>query len=490
MQNLTYQSATRLLKDIQDQKISCSELLEAFIENIERKNSRINAVVATAYETARIRAKAADEALKRGEIWGPLHGLPVTIKDTFEVAGMPCTAGVPQLKDHVPEKHADVVQSLLDAGAVIIGKTNVPLFAMDFQSYNDVYGQTNNPWDVDRTSGGSSGGAAAALAAGMTGLDIGSDIGGSIRTPAHFCGVFGHKSTFNIVPKQGHIPPVPDSFPEGFMAEGDISVVGPMARSARDIDLAMNLIVKPGIAQRSAWRIELPPPPKKGLKDYRIGLWLDDPVCPVEAEIGGVLQQLADTLARAGARVEETKPAIDFARSHEVYVGLYAALSGLDMPDDLYDRLVNEAGNIGIEESGPRARFVRGTTQYHRDWLKLDLERQVMRQKWAKYFEHVDVLICPAAPVAAFSHDHRKFYDRTLSVNGKAQSYVNTLYTWAGLTGVVYLPSTVVPAGFTADGLPVGAQIVGPYLGDRTTIQMASFVEDEIGGFVPPPEFP
>ncbi|MBW2676147.1 MAG: amidase [Deltaproteobacteria bacterium] len=488
MQNLTYRSATQLLADIREKRISCSDLLEAFIENIDQKNPRINAVVATDYAVARRRAKAADEALKKGENWGPLHGLPITIKDTFEVAGMPCTAGIPLLKEHMPGQNADVVQSLLDAGVVIVGKTNVPTGGMDFQSYNDVYGQTNNPWDVALTPGGSSGGAAAALAAGMTALEMGSDIGGSIRIPAHFCGVFGHKSTFNIVPRHGHIPPSPGLFPADYMSEGDIVAAGPLARSARDLALAMRLIVKPGPAQRSAWRIELPPPIKKNLKDCRIGLWLDDPLCPVDAAVGGVLQDLADKLARAGVEVVDKQPDIDFARSHEVYVALFAAVGGVDMPDDMYDRLVVEGGETDLQEIGPRARFVRGTTQSHRGWLRMDTERQGLRQKWAQYFEQVDVLLCPAAPVTAFAHDHRKFYDRTLPVNDQDRSYVNTLYTWSGLAGVAHLPATAVPAGITSKGLPVGAQIVGPYLGDRTTIQVAVHIEDEVGGFVPPPE--
>ncbi len=488
MQNLTYRSATQLLADIREKRISCSDLLEAFIENIDQKNPRINAVVATDYAVARPRAKAADEDLKKGENWGPLHGLPITIKDTFEVAGMPCTAGIPLLKEHIPGQNADVVQSLLDAGAVIVGKTNVPMGGMDFQSYNDVYGQTNNPWDVALTPGGSSGGAAAALAAGMTALEMGSDIGGSIRIPAHFCGVFGHKPSFNIVPKQGHIPPAPGLFPLDYTADGDIAVAGPLARSARDLALAMRLIVKPGLAQRSAWRIELPPPLKKNLKDYRVGLWLDDPFCPVDAEVGTVLQALADTLGKAGARVEDKRPDIDFARSHEIFVSLYTALGGPGFSDDMFDRLSVEAGDTGGDQDGPRARFARGVTQRHRDWLRHDIERQGLRQQWAEYFEQVDVLLCPAAPVTAFAHDHRKFYDRTLPVNGQDRSYVNTLYTWSGLAGVAHLPATAVPAGITSKGLPVGAQIVGPYLGDRTTIQVAVHIEDEVGGFVPPPD--
>ncbi|MEK6196157.1 MAG: amidase [Deltaproteobacteria bacterium] len=486
MQDLTYRSATQLLEDIQERRISCANLLEAFIEKIEQKNPDINAVVATDFVAARNRARAADEALKKGDNWGPLHGLPMTVKDCFEVVGMPCTAGLPVLKDYMPDQNADAVQSLLDAGAVIMGKTNVPMGGMDFQSYNDVYGQTNNPWDVSLTPGGSSGGAAAAVAAGMTPIELGSDIGGSIRLPAHFCGVFGHKSSFNIIPKQGHIPLPPGVFPLDYAVGGDVVVAGPMARSAQDLDLAMDLLVRPDRAQRPAWEINLPLPPKKRLKDYSIGLWLDDPFCPVDAAVGDILQNLADTLAKAGVDVKENKPDIDFSHSHEVFVTLFSAVGAADLPRKLYDRLKAEAAETDEKDKGPRALFARGAIQSHRNWLKMDRERQKLRHQWAEYFKTKDLLLCPAAPIPAFPHDHDEFYGRTLPVNGEDRSYVETLYTWSGLAGVAQLPATVVPAGISQEGLPVGAQIVGPYLGDRTTIQMAGFIEDEMGGFVPP----
>ena len=488
MQDLTYRSATQLLQDIKARHISCIDLLDAFIEKIEQKNPDINAVVATGFEAARKRARAADAALNKGDSWGALHGLPMTVKDCFEVVGMPCTAGLPMLKEHLPAQNADAVQSLVDAGAIIIGKTNVPMGGNDFQSYNDVYGQTNNPWEVSRTPGGSSGGAAAALSAGMTPLELGSDLGGSIRLPAHFCGVFGHKASFNIIPKQGHIPLSPGLFPADYAAGIDVAVAGPMARSANDLDLAMDLLVRPDRAQRPAWQISLPMPSKKHLKDYRIGLWLDDPFCPVDAAVGNVLQNLADTLAKAGARVAERKPDIDFSHSHAVFVALLAAVGAVEMPEDMYARLAVEGGSPDGRSDDPRERYLRGVIQSHRDWLKNDLERQKLRHQWAVYFDDVDVLLCPPAPITAFPHDHGKFYDRTLAVNGEDRPYATTVYTWSGLAGVAYLPATVAPAGMSTEGLPVGVQIVGPYLGDRTTIQMARFIEDEAGGFLPPPE--
>ncbi|MBW2144220.1 MAG: amidase, partial [Deltaproteobacteria bacterium] len=199
MSEFAFKSATQLVRDIREGRISSSELLELYLERVERFNPDLNAIVATDIENARAKAKAADKAIANGDKTGPLHGLPITIKDTLEVKGMPCTSGAPLLKNHMPANNADVVQSLIDAGAIVFGKTNVPLYGGDMQSFNDVYGTTNNPWDLKRTPGGSSGGAAASLSAGLCGLDMGSDIGGSIRTPSHFCGLYGHKPSFGIV---------------------------------------------------------------------------------------------------------------------------------------------------------------------------------------------------------------------------------------------------------------------------------------------------
>lgn len=484
-----FQSATDLLKAIRDRRISSAELLELYIERYERLNPKINAIVASDLENARSRARAADEALHKGDDWGPLHGLPITIKDSIEVVGMPCTSGAPVLKNHMPARNADVVQILLDAGAIIFGKTNLPLYAQDCQSYNEVYGQTNNPWDVTRVPGGSSGGAAAALAAGLTPLEIGSDIGGSIRNPAHFCGVYGHKPTFNIVPMRGHIPPPPGIFPGDYSLDGDIAVVGPLARSIEDIELLMDLIVGPDKPHQKAMRIRLPKPRKKALKDYRIGLWIDDPAFPVDTKVIDRIQSVADELAKAGARVEDKRPDIDFRRSHEVYSNLLHSVTSGGLPQEIFEQVSTEAQSLSENDKSPRSMWLRGTTLLHRRWIQMDYQRLIMRQKWADFFEDFDVLLCPVVSVTAFPHDHSEFFDRTLKVNNNEQPYLDTLLPWAGLTCVAYLPATVAPAGLASDGLPVGVQIVGPYLEDRTSIHVARLMEGVIGGFTPPPEF-
>jgi amidase len=417
MSETAFQSATNLLKAIRDRRISSVELLELYIERYEKLNPKINAVVAIDLENARARAKAADEALNKGDNWGPLHGLPITIKDSIEVVGMPCTSGAPVLKNHMPARNADVVQILLDAGAIIFGKTNLPLYAQDIQSYNEVYGQTNNPWDVTRVPGGSSGGAAAALAAGLTPLEIGSDIGGSIRNPAHFCGVYGHKPTFNIVPMRGHIPPPPGIFPGDYSLDGDIAVVGPLARSVEDIELVMDLIVSPDKPRQRAIRFKLPKPRKKNLKNYRIGLWIDDPAFPVDTVVIDRIQSVADKLAKAGARVEDKRPDIDFRRSHEVYSNLLHSVTSGGLPQEIFEQAVTEAQSLSENDKSPRSMWLRGTTLLHRRWIQMDYQRLIMRQKWADFFEDFDVLLCPVVSVTAFPHDHSEFFDRTLKVN-------------------------------------------------------------------------
>ncbi|MCP4756441.1 MAG: amidase [Proteobacteria bacterium] len=488
MSNLPFQSATKLALAIREKRVGSAELLEIYIERYERLNSRLNAIVATGFEAARERARQADEALSKGENWGPLHGLPMTIKDCIEVDGLRATWGSPLFKDYVSPRNADVVQPLLDAGAVVFGKTNIPLFAMDTQSFNEVYGQTNNPWDVARTPGGSSGGAAAALAAGLTGLEIGSDIGGSIRSPAHFCGVYGHKPTYGIVPMHGQLPPL-EWFTIDNAVEIDIAVTGPLARSAEDLDLVMDLVVRPGRPQRKAVKIELPPPRKKNLEEYRIGLWIDDPLVPPDTEVGDCLQKMADRLASAGAKIEEKKPDIDFTHCLEVYFDLLTLASVFTVPQNEFDRMLQTSKTLDENDPSPEAYMARMSTKLHREWQLLNIERSLMRQKWEDYFRDIDVLLCPAVRVPAFPHDHTEIGTRITPFNDQDMSHIEVLMPWAGLTIVSYLPATVAPVGLTKSGLPVGVQIVGPYLEDRTPIHVAKLMEEVVGGFSPPPGF-
>ncbi|MBC2715440.1 MAG: amidase [Desulfobacteraceae bacterium] len=486
---MEFLSATKLVKAILDKRISSVELLNYFKERIKQLNPGINAIVAADFDGAEKRARAADEALAKGEIWGPLHGLPMTVKDSIEVIGMPCTSGFPGLKDHFPQKNADVVESLVDAGAIIFGKSNLPVFGQDFQSFNEVYGQTNNPWDVTRVPGGSSGGSAAALTAGLTGLEIGSDIGGSIRTPAHFCGVYGHKPTYDIISFKGHIPPFPGLFSGDYSMSGDIAVIGPLARSAEDLDLVMGIITKPAKPQRVAWKLELPPPRKESVKEYRVGVWLNDPDFPVDTVVADCIQHLVDKLSAAGVFIEEKHPDISFTDCHDIYTKLLTAVPNAGLSKEVLKHFLEEAPKLAEDDKSFRAQLIRGTTLGHRDWIFLDFMRLMMRQKWADCFKDVDVMLCPAVPVTAFPHDHGDFFERTLEVDNTQRPYFDTMSGWAGLTCVSYLPATVAPAGLAANGLPVGVQIVGPFLEDRTPIHFAGLIEEIIGGFQPPPGF-
>jgi len=488
MTELAFSSASAIVSAIKTKKITCVELLHYFSDRIERLNPELNAIIQTDWESAEKQAIKADKAIEDGDALGPLHGLPITIKDSLEVADLPCSSGSPDLKDYFPKKNADVVQSLIDAGSIVMGKTNMPLYGGDIQSFNDIYGRTNNPWDKTRTPGGSSGGAAAALAAGLTGLEMGSDIGGSIRTPAHFCGVYGHKPSFGIVPDRGHIPPPPGIFTGDYSLIADLVVVGPLARNAEDLSLVMDLIVSPEKPDKKAWQIQLPKPRKTNVKDFRIGLWLDDPACPVDTQIKDQIQNAADMLAKKGVTIKDKQPDIDFLESSKMYLSLLAAIMGSGFPKKMFDDLIQAEKGLSDNDQSYMAQHIRGTIQLHRNWISMDAMRQIMRQKWADYFLEYDAMLCPVAPVAAIPHDHDFMYDRTLTVNGEKRPYLD-LTGWAGITGVVYLPATVAPIGVTTEGLPVGVQIVGPYLEDKTTIHLAKLMEDVVGGFIPPPGF-
>lgn len=488
MEKFAFQSAVNLVKAIKDREVSSSEVLELYIERYERFNPQINAVVDTDFENARKRAKQADEAIAKGQNWGPLHGLPITIKDCIDVDGLHSTWGSPIFKDYVPTKNADVVQPLLDAGAIVYGKTNIPLFAADCQSFNEVYGQTNNPWDITRTPGGSSGGAAAALAAGLTGLEIGSDLGGSLRSPAHFCGVYGHKPSYGIVPMHGQLAPL-KMFTIDYAVDVDIAVTGPMARSAEDLDLVMGLIVMPARPQRKAIKIELPPPRKKSLKDYKIGLWLDDPHFPPDNDVMDCLQKMVERLSKAGANIEEKKPDIDIKRNYEVDYHLHFLSMVFGIPQEEFDLMLQESETLDKNDLNHEAKKARISASLHRDWQFLNIERSMIRQKWDDYFKNFDVLLSPAFRVAAFQHDHTDKLQRITKFNGQDQDHLDIMAPWASLTTISYLPATVAPVGTTSGGLPVGVQIIGPYLEDRTPIHIAKLMEETFGGFTPPPGF-
>lgn len=487
MDEICFEPAYRLAQRLRERSISSLELLARFEERFTRLNPRINAIVATNFQQARQQAKQADEALARGER-RPLLGVPMTIKDSLEVAGMPTVCGAPALRDYRPRTNAVAVQRLLDAGAVIFGKTNVPLYAGDVQTFNKVYGTTNNPWNTERTPGGSSGGAAAALAAGLTALELGSDIGGSIRTPAHFCGVLGHKPSSGLVPSRGHIPG-----PPGTVSEPDLSTVGPLARHADDLELALKLIAGPLEPAASAWRVELPKPHRASLREYRVAAWFEDPACPIDSAVRDALEAAVEKLRQAGCSVTIGAPAgFSLEEMFELYFSLLCAVFAGGLPEKLYRR-ARFAGQLAHWAGRARVNTLPGflyrATGSHREWLRLHEQRERLRLKFEAFFGDTDVLLLPVTPTAAPPHLQKgDLYSRKITVNGRPQAYASQ-FVWIGPATAAGLPATSAPVGQTPDRLPVGVQIVSGYGRDLTTIDFARRLGRLLGGFQPPPSF-
>jgi len=401
---------------------------------------------------------------------GPLHGVPMTIKESYQFAGAPTTWGLTEMKDNIASVDALAVQRLAAAGANVFGKTNVPVRLADFQSYNPVYGTTNNPWNTERTPGGSSGGSAAALAAGLTGLEIGSDIGGSIRNPAHFCGVFGHKPTWNLCPLRGHT--LDDS-----LTPSDISAIGPLARSAEDLEITLKLIAGPDEIETPGLKHDLPglTAPMKAL---RIAVWADAaPFCPTSAGVGERVQAVADALARAGAQVDDkARPDFEPGHSHEVFMALLSSAMSSRLPDEDFRQRLAKAEGADAADMSPAVVQARWQTLRARDWARYNEQRTRLRWAWRRFFDEVDFLITPVMPTTAYPHDHGPEGSRTIDIDGQRVPYFNQTF-WAGLAGGVYLPATVFPAGKARDGLPVGLQIIGPAYADLRTIGLARRLE-------------
>lgn len=479
---LAFSSATELAQLIQRKQVSSFELTQYYIERIERFDKALNAVVARDFERALEAAKSADESLARGQRLGSLHGVPMTIKEAFDVSGLPTTWGVPEQRDNLALNDATAVEHLKAAGAHFIGKTNVALRLADWQSYNDVYGTTNNPWDTGRSPGGSSGGSAAALAAGLTGLEFASDIAGSIRNPSHFCGVYGHKPTYGIVPTLGHNP-------LGVVSAPDLNVVGPMGRSAEDLALALDAVAGPDRFRAPGWRLVLPPPKARTLRGLRVAIWPREDFVPTSVEISDRVQQVGEALARAGAVVSDlARPELSPRQSHNTYLNLLASTGLVDLPDEYYSVAQAAAAGFDANDESPLAVVTRARVLDHRSWSDHDEARTRYRLRWRAFFNDWDVVICPISATTAYEHDHRPKLERVLAVDTAPTSHYEH-YFWVGLASVAYLPSTAFPCGLSSDGLPIGLQIIGPEYGDRTTIEVARLIAQELGGFQAPPGF-
>ena len=476
-------SATTLLTMLAEGSIGSLELLDLLLQHCDRLNPSLNAVVTTDIEGARVAAKAADNLPKNQR--GLLHGLPMTIKDAYEVVGMTASCGFSHLAGHRPVTDADPVALLRDAGAVFFGKTNLPLAASDHQSYNDLYGTTNNPWDPARTPGGSSGGAAAALAAGLTPLELGSDIGGSIRCPSHYCGIYGHKPSYGVVPMRGHIPPMP-----GTMTVADLGVGGPMARSAYDLELALDILTAPARSESVAWSVHIPASRHEQLRDFKVALWADQSAYPVDSRCLQAMHEYADDLRKLGVRVDDSaRPDLDPVVSDDIYFAMLFATVSADMPEEAIQATLDAGASCPPEDKSFPARIARSMRMGHNQYLQLKEQQAGLRLAWQKFFQNYDLILCPIMPTIAPPHDHSgegpahiPQYSRTLMVDGKPVPYLHGLQ-WPGLITVACLPATAVPTGRFIDGMPMGLQVVGPYLEDRSSIRFAQLIEKEFGSY-------
>ncbi len=480
--DLDFATATELTQALRDRVVSSRELLDHLLARIDRYNPDLNAVVALDVERARAAADAADRATAAGGATGALHGLPMTVKDVWETAGLVTTSGAPELKDHVPDRDALAVGRLKAAGAIVFGKTNTPLYAGDFQTFNDVYGVSNNPWDPARTAGGSSGGAAAAVAAGLTPLELGSDIGGSIRNPAHYNGVYGLKPSWGVVPSRGHIPG-----PPGTLNESDVNCNGPLARNLTDLVTAFDVVAGPLPESAAGWRLDLDAgPPIGGVSGLRVATVFDEghDLLPVARDVMANLDSFASRLDAAGAHVDAVPLPVSLTDGLRAWQDLVLPIIGAGLPDDVFAAFAGIDGDAGADPMANSARALAGP---YRSWARANELRQHQRAAWATLFENYDVVLAPVMPTAAFAHDvERPITDRVLDVDGTPVSHLVAM-AWCGAIGSVLLPVVTVPTGPTPQGLPVGMQVIGPFLSDLRLLAIAAAIDEAAGpGFTPP----
>jgi len=481
---MPYADATQLVADLKRRNVSARELLELTITRIEALDPQINAVVVRDFERARRAAGDADEALDRGD-GRPLLGLPMTVKEAFNVSGLPTTWGLPGTAQIPVGEDAVVVSRLKAAGAVIIGKTNIATMLADWQSANAIYGATSNPWDLSRTSGGSSGGGAAAIAAGMVSLEFGSDLAASLRAPASFCGVYAHKPTFGIVPARGLAPP---GAPAGPMAPAlDLAVVGPMARSARDLALALNVTVGADTPADLACKIALPPPRRERLADFRVLVLDQHPGIPTAVSIRDAIHRRADALAKSGCQVVHAGDRLpSIVDNAALFVELLLSQFSAESSDEAFAAARAAADSLPDGLDALTAAGARAPALSHRDWVRADRRRMQQAANWRELFADVDVVLCPAMPTTAFRHDDEAVRRGQLSVDGTTMPY-HAQPLWAALASVTGQPATVAPIDRDGEGMPIGVQLIGPLFEDRTPLRFAELMAAEFGGFEPPP---
>ncbi|MGW5221305.1 amidase [Nocardia sp. NPDC004085] len=478
-----FRSAEELAAALRAGEVTSVELTGEAITRIEREDKSINAICVRTFDRARAAAHRADQARASGED-RPLLGIPVTVKECYNITGLPTTWGMPEHRNYLPAEDALQVSRLEAAGAVVLGKTNVPLGLQDIQSFNEIYGTTNNPWDHGRTSGGSSGGSAAALASGFGALSIGSDLAGSLRTPAHFCGVYAHKPTLGLAAPRGMVPPSAPALP----VDLDMAVVGPMARTARDLTLLLDVMAGPDPLTRGvAFDLALPPARHERLCDFRVLVLEEHPLIPTGSAVRAGVNRVADALTDGGARVERHSPLLpDMTEAAALYMQLLFSGSVAYFPVDEYEQLRSRAAELSANDQSLDAARLRAMVFDHRDWLAVNNRRELHRHGWRQLFAEFDAVMCPITPTPAFPHDHHPDpLARRIDIDGVAYPYFDQL-VWAGVATMPGLPATAIPAGRCPDGLPVGVQLIGPMFEDRTPLRLAELLEQKIGGFRAP----
>ncbi|HVV42322.1 MAG TPA: amidase [Nitrobacter sp.] len=482
----SFKTAAQISAALKARKVSAVELAQDVIARIERHDAKINAVCVRDFERGLKAAKDADAALARGET-KPLLGIPMTVKESYNVAGLPTTFGFPPQKDFRPTEDALSIARVKEAGGVILAKTNVPVALADWQSYNEIYGTTNNPFNLGRTPGGSSGGSSAALAAGYGPLSLGSDIGGSLRVPAFHCGVYAHKPTYNLCPNRGHVaPPLP---PLPF--NRDLSVIGPMARGAADLAVLLDVMAGPDpIEDGVGYNLALPPARHAALKDFRVLVIDTDPLLPPNREVRAAINDLAAKLEKAGVQVTRKSPLLpDLVATSRLYMRLLLSFLAASFAPEIYEDAKQAAAQLDPKNMSLAAERLRGIVLSHRDWVIADGGRTRLRAQWREVFKTFDAVICPVMPTPAYPHDHTEPQEaRTIDIDGTKYPYIDQL-VWPGVATLPGLPATAIPLTRSSDGLPIGVQIVGPWLEDRTPLKLAELIEREFGGFVPPPAF-
>lgn len=483
----SFSSATLLAEQIRSRQYSVSYLADLYLSRIHRYNAQLNAVVTCDPFAVRAAAAEMDQRLAAGEVPGPLFGVPITIKDSFETAGMRTTSSHPPLKDYVPQRDATAVARLRQAGALILGKTNLPELAGDPQCWSPVFGRANNPWDLDRTPGGSTGGGAAAMAAGLSALDLGSDIGGSIRLPAHFCGVYGLKPSENRVPHTGHIP----DLPEQPRLVRHACCFGPLARSVDDLRLALALLAGPdGID------CEVPPlasafaQPRKALAELRIAVW-DDFGTPLAEDVRRVLRETESSLRGAGCVVERAQPAgFNAQLALEAYGVLLGCEAGQGMPWPVRKLLPWLRPLLHKDDLVGRA-FARGLHFDVRDLSWALQQRDELLRCLEPFLQQYDAWLVPVSATAAFEHVpvHPSRPPPLLAVDGEPQPYFSATIALTAIFSLLGVPVVTLPAGRSREGLPIGVQLVGRKWQDEALLDVAATLDEVLPGFAAPPGF-